>query len=565
MKNRLNRDLKNPFGSEAYAKEELRAEIFSLIIGTELNLGHDPEQHTAYVKSWIKVIKDDYQEIFRAAADAEKMQEYVLSFENVLEIENTQDEAIPMVLDKGSTEGEGDGSLEGRYINVPFKDKEEAKQLGARWDRCKQSWYVPEGIGLEQFTKWQVNLENNLINNTKISLDSAVARKQYLAVPYKDRIEAKKAGAMWDKSAKSWYVNHGTDMTKLATFLPGKRWEQLPAMTVNEEFTNFLSSLGLIVGSGHPLMDGNQHRIAAIGDKPGEAAGFYVAHSDGHPAGYAINNRTGEESKWKSKGYFLDEKQRANLDATAEIKKQQRLEERLAREEQTANICAKRIEKYVHVSTATPYLKSKKLTISEGIYTDNQRLKTFVPAYDVNGKAWSIQTIGEDGSKRFAKDSRKEGCFHVVGGLEKLGQAEILIIAEGYSTAATLAEVLNIPAVAAFDSGNLPRVAKTLHDNFPDKPILIAGDNDIYLEKTQGKNPGQKMALSAALVSGGKCIFPNFTLEEMRDNPKAFTDFNDMAVKSILGRSGIEHLLGPIIKDLANKQYSKQLANKIKV
>src|SRR5262249_20279025 len=33
---RLNRDLSNPFGSEAYAREELRAEIASLILGSEL-------------------------------------------------------------------------------------------------------------------------------------------------------------------------------------------------------------------------------------------------------------------------------------------------------------------------------------------------------------------------------------------------------------------------------------------------------------------------------------------------------------------------------------------------
>jgi len=39
---RLNRDLSNPFGSEAYAREELRAEIASLILGSELGIGYDP-------------------------------------------------------------------------------------------------------------------------------------------------------------------------------------------------------------------------------------------------------------------------------------------------------------------------------------------------------------------------------------------------------------------------------------------------------------------------------------------------------------------------------------------
>jgi antirestriction protein ArdC len=50
---RLNRDLSHPFGSEAYAKEELRAEIASMLLGSELGIGHDPSQHTAYIKPWM--------------------------------------------------------------------------------------------------------------------------------------------------------------------------------------------------------------------------------------------------------------------------------------------------------------------------------------------------------------------------------------------------------------------------------------------------------------------------------------------------------------------------------
>ena len=40
---RLARDLGHPFGSEAYAREELRAEIASMILGDELGIGHDPD------------------------------------------------------------------------------------------------------------------------------------------------------------------------------------------------------------------------------------------------------------------------------------------------------------------------------------------------------------------------------------------------------------------------------------------------------------------------------------------------------------------------------------------
>lgn len=94
---RLNRDLAHPFGSVAYAKEELRAEISSLLMGEELGIGHDPEQHIAYVGAWIQVLKADPMEIIRAAADAEKIQAFLLAFEQVQDqtaIMNSSDAVI---------------------------------------------------------------------------------------------------------------------------------------------------------------------------------------------------------------------------------------------------------------------------------------------------------------------------------------------------------------------------------------------------------------------------------------------------------------------------------------
>lgn len=78
---RLDRQLGSKYGKEAYAKEELRAEISSLMLGSELKLGHDFGQHAAYVKAWIGILKDDPFELFRASADAQKITDYLLSLE----------------------------------------------------------------------------------------------------------------------------------------------------------------------------------------------------------------------------------------------------------------------------------------------------------------------------------------------------------------------------------------------------------------------------------------------------------------------------------------------------
>lgn len=81
---RLNRDLTGSFGSESYAKEELRAEIASFMLGDQLGIGHDPGQHAAYVQSWIKILENDHLEIFRAASDAEKIKQHIMAFDKSL-------------------------------------------------------------------------------------------------------------------------------------------------------------------------------------------------------------------------------------------------------------------------------------------------------------------------------------------------------------------------------------------------------------------------------------------------------------------------------------------------
>lgn len=39
-------------------------------------------------------------------------------------------------------------------LDVPFSHKEEAKALGAKWDRAKKIWYVPSGVNPEPFAEW---------------------------------------------------------------------------------------------------------------------------------------------------------------------------------------------------------------------------------------------------------------------------------------------------------------------------------------------------------------------------------------------------------------------------
>jgi antirestriction protein ArdC len=76
---RLDRDQTGGFGSEAYAKEELVAELAAAF--TCASLGIAPTvRHADYIASWLAVLRDDEKAIFRAASQASKASDYLMAF-----------------------------------------------------------------------------------------------------------------------------------------------------------------------------------------------------------------------------------------------------------------------------------------------------------------------------------------------------------------------------------------------------------------------------------------------------------------------------------------------------
>lgn len=82
---RLNRHIENHFGSEDYAREELRAEIASAFVSQELRLEMSQKAmdehfdlHKAYIQSWIETLEKDPQELFVAIKDANSIANYMM-------------------------------------------------------------------------------------------------------------------------------------------------------------------------------------------------------------------------------------------------------------------------------------------------------------------------------------------------------------------------------------------------------------------------------------------------------------------------------------------------------
>ena len=76
---RLDRNLRNRFGTAAYAAEELVAELSSAMLGAELGLpvAH-LDNHASYVEHWLKLLKEDDRAILTAAARAEEASSLLL-------------------------------------------------------------------------------------------------------------------------------------------------------------------------------------------------------------------------------------------------------------------------------------------------------------------------------------------------------------------------------------------------------------------------------------------------------------------------------------------------------
>lgn len=78
---RLNRDLCNRFGSHDYAREELRAEIGQMMVCAELGIADcEFSNNAAYIAHWLETLRSDRKEIFRAAADAQRIADFLLAF-----------------------------------------------------------------------------------------------------------------------------------------------------------------------------------------------------------------------------------------------------------------------------------------------------------------------------------------------------------------------------------------------------------------------------------------------------------------------------------------------------
>lgn len=219
----------------------------------------------------------------------------------------------------------------------------------------------------------------------------------------------------------------------------------------------------------------------------------------------------------------------------AETQKKQRAEtERIAQAHAKAEKTAYGIWK--NASPADPnhaYARTKGLGINTDVLSgirQNEyqgKKQLVIPLYSDN-KLVNVQTIDEDGHKKFLNGGQKQGAYTVIGDLKQ--SQDGIFLAEGFATASSVYQATKKPVVVAFDAGNLKAVSEKLINVLPENvPVYFAADND-------PSHTGEHKAQAAAAIWGdrAKIILPEFTpqqiheFQEIYGTKKVPTDFNDL-------------------------------------
>lgn len=243
------------------------------------------------------------------------------------------------------------------------------------------------------------------------------------------------------------------------------------------------------------LFDGQIHRFSTNGKK-GDDAGWYVFYDEGVPAGRFGCWRDMVEVSFKADiGRELTPAE--NMAITRRISDAKKLrEQEQKRKHQRAADTVEQI--WSNAGTATqdhPYLQRKQIDPHGVRITGDGRL--MVPMFNAIGDLISLQYINTDGDKKYHSGGEVKGArWHI------RGSDEVVYIAEGFATAASIYEATGSTVYMAFSAGNLASVARSIRESLGDtQPITVVADNDI-------SGTGQKSGREAADAIGAKLIIP---------------------------------------------------------
>lgn len=290
------------------------------------------------------------------------------------------------------------------------------------------------------------------------------------------------------------------------------------------EFADLLYAHGAPVLVEYIIPDDNRHRVPSTLDKGHDKTvtyqlkidgdvgiGWFHSFKFGMSAGITVKffsstprKLTAEQkADWAIK--MAESKKLEAIKQAAREAKRERMSKRLLR-------CLRGMA----LAESHNYLTDKRVG-ANGIKIREKTGELIIPVYQKDGYPWSVQKITRTGSKWFLAGGKIEGGYYPMAGA--VDDKSTIIIAEGFATAATIRETLNIPVIVAFNAGNLLKVAIEIRAKHPEANIVIAADNDRF---RKDGNIGITKATEAAGNIRGYVVYPDFP-----EGRESGTDWND--------------------------------------
>ncbi len=326
-----------------------------------------------------------------------------------------------------------------KYIYVPYQDKDEAKKLGARWDKEANSWFIPAGVDEDLFRKWTE--EKDPIEQFKAELIAhgcLLKTGEPICDGRKHRVKV-----VGDKDGCSGFYFMYLDGVPNAFFMNNRTKDRFKSIYVNRNFNNRISSEEV---QKRREEFNRQHEIALIEEKKKqkEIASYISSLLRKLPSTYDYESPYFFNKRIPGSQFTFIEKQGEDL-----------------------------------VTIIPLYDENVHLTTVQYIYPDGT--KRFFKGGKKNGSSHVILGGIQDND-------------HTIIICEGYATAA--------SIQYCLSNYAGVKVIAAIDAGNLLPVAEVFKKKYPNKNFIIACDNDHLSPKNTGVEEGEKTAkaINAQLV-----------------------------------------------------------------
>jgi len=268
--------------------------------------------------------------------------------------------------------------------------------------------------------------------------------RHYIDVPYREREQAKALGAIWAGEVKSWYVPSGTNPAALGKWKPHNprrtpRATAKPDLTPQEQFAKFIRDLGIdLKGAGKDPSNRAGSYCAHHDPQTNGYFGWACNHAtgDGTQKWFARTkdykpNRSWS-SKWQSHGGNTERQQGtkgAQRRPSSPFYSTERKAEIVANIKQVRSRWSK---SPLATQQNNEYLRKKGIDGHGCRLARNGRLVVPMVRYRTGADLPDLQSVQFVGRvKKFCPGIPVDRCMHIVGGADRVASAEVIVVTEG--------------------------------------------------------------------------------------------------------------------------------------